>query len=121
MDHRHEYRGVHPIVPTAFDDDGSLDLESQGRLIEYMGRVGSSGVAILGFLGEAHKLSSAERRRVIEVTREHAGPEMKVLVGVRAHGAAGAIEQSLEAKELGADAVFESSPRCWERRRRWRC
>lgn len=106
MNHRNEYRGVHPIVPTAFRADGSLDEESQGRLIEYMGHAGAHGVAILGFLGEAHKLSGAERRRVIEITREHARPGMKVLVGVRAYGAAGAIEQSLEAKELGADAVF---------------
>lgn len=106
MSFREEYRGVHPIVPTAFRADGTLDVESQGRLIDYMAGVGSHGVAVLGFLGEAHKLSSAERRQVIEVTRANVRPGMKVLVGVRAHGAAGAIEQAVEAKDLGADSVF---------------
>lgn len=106
MKFREEYKGVHPIVPTAFRDDGSLDVESQGRLIDHMAAVGSHGVAILGFLGEAHKLSSEERRKVIEVTRERAGKHMKVLVGVRAFGAASAIEQALEARDLGADSVF---------------
>lgn len=106
MDHRHEYRGVHPIVPTAFREDGSLDLDSQRRLIDHIAAAGSHGVAILGFLGEAHKLSTAERRQVIAATRERLRPGMKLLVGVRAHGAAGAVEQALEAKDLGADAVF---------------
>lgn len=106
MKFREEYKGVHPIVPTAFRDDGSLDVESQGRLIEHMDAVGSHGVAILGFLGEAHKLSGEERRKVIEVTRQRAGKHMKVLVGVRAFGAAGAIEQAHEARDLGADSVF---------------
>lgn len=106
MTFREEYRGVHPIVPTPFRADGSLDEASLGRLIDHMAGVGSHGVAILGFLGEAHKLSSAERRKVVQVTRERAGRHMKVLVGVRAFGAAGAIEQAQEARELGADCVF---------------
>lgn len=106
MNYREEYKGVHPIVPTAFRADGRLDVESQGRLIDHMAAVGCHGVAILGFLGEAHKLSSEERRKVIEVAREHAGKHMKVLVGVRAFGAAGAIEQAREARDLGADSVF---------------
>lgn len=100
------YQGVHPILPTAFSDDGIFDAASQRRLIEFMVDVGAQGVAILGFLGEAHKLSGVERRQVIEVATDAAAGRLKVLVGVRALGTAGAIEQAVEARDLGADAVF---------------
>lgn len=100
------YQGVHPILPTAFSADGIFDAASQRRLVEFMVDAGVQGVAILGFLGEAHKLSAVERRQVIEVVTEAAAGRLKVLVGVRALGTAGAIEQAVEARDMGADAVF---------------
>lgn len=100
------YRGVHPIIPTAFHEDGSFDEASQRRLIDHLVAVGVQGVAPLGFLGEGHKLTEAERRRVIEVIVDQARGRLKVLVGVRAFGTASAVAQAQEAKQLGADAVF---------------
>ena len=100
------YKGIHPIIPTAFKDDGTFDEASQRRLIDYLIDVGVQGVAPLGFLGEAHKLSERERRRVTEVIVDQAAGRLKILVGVRALGTAGAVAQAREAKELGADAVF---------------
>lgn len=104
--HHETYKGIHPIVPTAFHADGSFDAASQRRLIDYMIATGVQGVAILGFLGEAHKLSEPERREVIECAIDQARGRLKVLVGVRALGTAGAVAQAVEAKTLGADAVF---------------
>ena len=97
--------GVNPILPTPFQDDGSLDVASLGRLVDYQRDAGVHGLAILGFMGEAHKLSDAERDTVIRTTLEHAG-DLPVWVGVRAHGAAGAVEQARTAQALGAAAVF---------------
>ncbi len=104
--HHETYKGVHPIVPTAFLEDGSLDLDSQKRLVDYLASIGVQGIAILGFLGEAHKLTEDERNAVVKTVVEHAAGRMKVLVGVRALGTAGSIAQASAARELGADAVF---------------
>lgn len=101
-----EYRGVHPIIPTAFHEDGSFDEASQRRLIDHMAEIGVHGVAILGFLGEAHKLTEAERRTVTAAVIDQAAGRLKIMVGVRALGTAGAVAQAAEARELGADAVF---------------
>lgn len=98
--------GVNPILPTPFTDDGALDLPSLRRLIDFQRQAGAHGVAILGFLGEAHKLSEAERRSVIETTVAQADGALPVWVGVRALGTAGAIEQAVAAERLGAAAVF---------------
>lgn len=100
------FRGVYPILPTPFKDDGSLDLVSLKRLIAYQREVGVSGVAILGHMGEAIHLSGAERRQVIKTVMEVAGDDLAVWVGVRAFGTMGCVEQAKLADELGAHCVF---------------
>ena len=99
-------RGVFPILPTPFTEAGDIDVESLRSLIDFCGRMGVQGTAILGFLGEAHKLSAPERRQVIETVIDQSGSSLPTWVGVRAFGAAGAIEQAREAEDLGAEAVF---------------
>ena len=41
------YRGVFPVAPTVFNDDGELDLEGQKRAIDFMIDAGSHGICIL--------------------------------------------------------------------------
>ena len=38
--HHETYKGIHPIVPTAFSADGSFDAASQRRLIDHLLEVG---------------------------------------------------------------------------------
>ena len=99
-------QGVLPILPTPFTDQGAIDEKSLRRLIDFELEVGVHGLSILGFMGEAHKLALEERRRVITTVVDQAGGQIPTWVGVRAFGAAGAIEQAREAQELGAQAVF---------------
>ncbi|HZY17831.1 MAG TPA: dihydrodipicolinate synthase family protein [Ramlibacter sp.] len=98
--------GVYTICPTPFGTDGALDLASIAPLVDFQVAAGVSGLAVLGFLGEAHKLSNGERRQVVAAFVEAAAGRVPVWVGVRALGLAGTIEQALEAAELGAVAVF---------------
>jgi 4-hydroxy-tetrahydrodipicolinate synthase len=98
--------GVFTICPTPFTDDLRVDEGSIATLVEFQIAAGVTGLAILGFLGEAHKLSNAERTQVIETFVRCAGHRVPVWVGVRALGIAGAIEQAQQAEVLGAAAVF---------------
>jgi 4-hydroxy-tetrahydrodipicolinate synthase len=98
--------GVFTICPTPFAIDGSLDLKSIDSLVDFLVSTGVAGLAILGFLGEAHKLSHKERIDVIKTFIARAAGRVPVWVGVRALGTAGAIEQAREAEGLGAQAVF---------------
>ncbi len=99
-------QGVLPILPTPFTDQGEIDENSLRRLIDFEREAGVHGLSILGFMGEAHKLALEERRRVIATVVDQAGGHIPTWAGVRAFGAAGAIEQAREAQELGAEAVF---------------
>jgi 4-hydroxy-tetrahydrodipicolinate synthase len=101
-----QLHGVLPILPTPFTHDGAVDEASLRSLIDFEMEVGVHGVSILGFMGEAHRLSTAERKQIVTTVVDQAAGSMPTWVGVLAFGAAGAIEQALEAQELGAAGVF---------------
>ena len=99
-------RGVYPILPTPFDDSGAVDEKSVRSLIDFEMNMGVHGLAILGFLGEAHKLTRKEKKLVVRSVVDQTGGKIPTWVGVRAFGTADAIEQGLAAKDLGASAIF---------------
>ncbi len=99
-------QGVFTICPTPFDDGLRVDTDSIRGLVDFLLETGIAGLAVLGFLGELHKLSAVERRLVARTFVEQAAGRVPVWVGVRGLGIAGAIEQAQEAQELGAAAVL---------------
>jgi dihydrodipicolinate synthase/N-acetylneuraminate lyase len=62
-----ELTGIVPITVTPFDAAGQVDEASIATLVEFEARCGVQGLNVLGIMGEAHKLSEGERRRVAEV------------------------------------------------------
>ena len=45
--------GVFTIAVTPFQTDGSLDLDSVGRMVDFYLEKGATGLTILGMMGEA--------------------------------------------------------------------
>ncbi len=103
-------RGTYPIVPTPFDRAGQVDARSIASLAEFMGQRGVAGLAILGVMGEAQKLTDAERRRVVEAFRKALPAGCHLVVGTGAAGTDAAVAFSREAVELGADALLVAPP-----------
>ena len=62
-------QGIFNITPTPFDDDGSVDEESLRSLTEFNILQGVDGMTILGVMGEASKVTDAERNRIIAKVR----------------------------------------------------
>lgn len=100
--------GVYSIVPTPFDQDGSLDLDSLTRLLEHYSSAGVDGVTVLGQLGEAAKLTPEESRRVVE--RAVNASDMPVVVGVTAPGYAAMRELTEYSMDVGASGVMIAPP-----------
>jgi 4-hydroxy-tetrahydrodipicolinate synthase len=98
--------GVWQILPTPFRGrELEVDHDSLRRVIEHAGRSGVSGVVALGVLGEASRLSSAERSTVLETAIAAAGA-MPVVAGVPALATAPAAEDAQLAAAAGARAVM---------------
>jgi 4-hydroxy-tetrahydrodipicolinate synthase len=105
-----ELRGVIPITATPFDPRGRIDEDSIATLVEWEARCGVHGLNVLGIMGEAHKLSDAERRRVAEVFLKCAAGRFPVVVGVSHGGTDVAVELAQAAEAAGAAAVMLAPP-----------
>lgn len=101
-----QFKGVFPILATPFDGQEQLDLPSFDRLVNFMGELGVDGVTILGVLGEANRMTDAERQAVIETAVAAAAGRFPVVVGASHKGTRAALELSRMAEQLGADAVM---------------
>lgn len=98
--------GVHTIMPTPFTPAGALDEESLARMVRFLADAGVDGVTVLGYLGEAHKLSEAEQDVVVTITAQAAGGRIKVFSGASAGGVRVSVERGLRFLELGADGLM---------------
>ena len=101
--------GVYVIAVTPFQDDGRLDETSTDRVVDFYLRCGVTGMTILGIMGEALKLDSAEAigfaRRVVK----RAG-RLPVVVGVSSPGFASMRTLTRSAMEAGAAGVMIAPP-----------
>lgn len=104
-----KFSGVYTIMPTPFQDDGKLDLESLEHLTKFLVSLGVDGLVVLGVMGEAPKLSQGEQNEVITTTVAAAG-DIPVFAGSGADGTDLAVEKSLNAISLGAEGLLVAPP-----------
>ncbi|MDH4053354.1 MAG: dihydrodipicolinate synthase family protein [Rubrivivax sp.] len=104
-----EARGVYPIAPTPFHDDGRIDTASIDRLVDFYLAIGATGLTVLGQLGEAPKLTHAEG---VDVARRmiRRAPALPVIVGVSAPGYAAMRELTRAVMDEGAAGVMIAPP-----------
>ena len=74
------YRGVFPVAPTVFHDDGRLDLDGQKRAVDFMIEAGSNGLCILANFSEQFLLRDEEREAVMTAVLEHVAGRVPVIV-----------------------------------------
>ena len=103
-------KGVSPILPTPFTASGAVDVPSLRQLIQYQKTVGVTSVSILGFMGKADKISTAEHQTIIKTVAEEATARagtLDVWVGVRTLGTMGAVEACHQPEAL-VTSIFRS-------------
>ena len=102
--------GIHFMMPTPFDDQKRIDEECVPRLVELAVNAGCSGVVCLGVMGEHTRLTEGERQQIIRAVTQAVQGRISVTVGASAQGSYIAVQNALEAQELGADAVMVAPP-----------
>jgi len=104
-----ELKGMFTALVTPFRD-GSLDEKALKKLIEFQIAGGVDGIVPCGTTGEAPTLSYEEHEKVIELTVRYAGGKVPVIAGTGSNSTAEAIELTVSAKKLGADACLLTTP-----------
>jgi 2-keto-3-deoxy-L-arabinonate dehydratase len=77
---RARYRGIFPVVPTTFTEQGALDLASQKRCVDFMIDAGSKGLCILANFSEQFVLADDEREVLTKTILEHVAGRVPVIV-----------------------------------------
>lgn len=104
------YRGVFPVVPTIFDEDGALDLDGQRRAVDFMLDAGSDGLCILANYSEQFVLADEERERLMEAVLRHVAGRAPVIVTTTHTSTRICAERSRRAQEAGASMAMVMPP-----------
>ena len=103
------FAGAHTALVTPFKDD-ALDEDALTALIEAQVQGGISGIIPVGTTGESPTLSHEEHRRVIEIAVKVADKRVLVIAGTGSNATSEAVELTIEAEKLGADAALLVAP-----------
>lgn len=103
-------QGSIPAIVTPMHEDGSIDLPSLRKLIDWHVAEGSDGVVVVGTTGESPTVNFEEHCELIRVVVEQAAKRIPVIAGTGANSTSEAIELAAFAKEAGADAHLSVVP-----------
>jgi 2-keto-3-deoxy-L-arabinonate dehydratase len=104
------YRGVFPVAPTIFDEQGRLDLEGQNRCIDFMIDAGSDGICILANFSEQFVLSDEEREILAQSILKHVAGRVPIIVTTTHFSTDICAARSRRAQDLGAAMVMVMPP-----------
>ena len=103
------FKGTATALITPFTRDG-VDFESLDRILDDQLAGGVDAVVVLGTTGEPATMTMTEKRAVIEFAVKKLKGKLPVIVGTGANSTAAAVEMSVTAESLGADALLLVTP-----------
>ena len=74
--------GLVAVAVTPLDAAGDIDYESMDRLMQFYVAAGASGVALLGVMGEANRMTDSDARLVVERAVAAIDGRVPIIVGV---------------------------------------
>src|SRR5437016_1803234 len=104
------YAGIYPILPTTFDENGRIDVESQLRAVDFFLAAGVDGFGILANYSEQNALSDAEREELTRLVLGHVAGRVPIIATTSHFSTAVAVERSCHAQSLGAAMVMLMPP-----------
>jgi len=103
-------QGSFVALVTPMHEDGRIDFESLGRLVEYHVDNGTNGIVSVGTTGESSTLGFDEHDEVIRETVRLAAGRLPVVGGTGANNTEEAIRLTRSAKKAGVDACLLVTP-----------
>jgi len=104
------FTGAGVAIATPFNDDGSINYDELGRLIDFNIENGTDAIIICGTTGESATMSDEEHIECIRYAVEKTAKRVPVIAGTGSNDTKYAIELSKKAEELGADALLLVTP-----------
>lgn len=106
-----ELRGVVPVVPTPFNPDESIDVESLASVVDWIAGRGLAGMCLPAYGSEFYKLTEAERDQVVGVAVEANGGRVPVVAQANHVSSRAAADLARRYSGMGADVISFAIPR----------
>lgn len=103
------FTGAATAIITPFRN-GEVDFDALGRIIDEQIASGIDALVVCGTTGEASTLTDEEHRDVIAYTVRKTAKRVPVIAGTGSNDYAYAVDLSLHACEVGADALLHVTP-----------
>lgn len=96
---------VTPLKP-----DLSIDFDSLEKMVNHLISTGSDAILIAGTTGETPTLSHEEEEEIFAFVKKTVNGRVKLIMGAGSNSTETAVNSSLMAKNLGADAILSVVP-----------
>ena len=104
------YKGIWPVAPTPFLDDGTVDYAGMDRVVDCMIDQGVDGICILANFSEQFLITDEERRLLTERSLAHVGGRVPVIVTISHFATSIAVDRARHAKQHGAAILMMMPP-----------
>ena len=103
-------KGSLVALVTPFNDDGSVNYDVLGELIEYHINNKTDGLVVLGTTGEASTMSFEEEVEVIKYSVKKVNKRVPLIIGAGSNDTLYAVKNAYEFSRLGADYLLVVTP-----------
>ncbi|MBQ0064951.1 MAG: 4-hydroxy-tetrahydrodipicolinate synthase [Firmicutes bacterium] len=95
---------------TPFHEDGSVNFEKMGELIEWHIANKTDAILVLGTTGESSTMTQEEDDHVVEFAIKVANKRVPIIVGAGSNSTQAMKERSIKYEKMGADQLLLISP-----------
>lgn len=103
------FKGSATALITPFTENG-VDLNAYEKLLDFQISNGTDALVVLGTTGEPATMTDKEKEEVMRLAVKTAKGKIPVIIGTGANSTATAVENSVMAEKIGADAVLVVTP-----------
>lgn len=104
------FRGLGIALVTPFHQDGTIDYERLGQLVDFQIDGGIDFLCVLGTTAETPTLTGAEQQQVIDFVADKVAGRVPILIGCSSNCTATAIEKLKNIRFTGAGAILSAVP-----------
>lgn len=110
----HQFKGIIAYPVTPFKANGSVDVETLGRLVDRLVNSGVHAIAPLGSTGESAYLGDDEWELAARTAVEAVQKRVPTIVGLSELTTLGAIKRARFAERIGANAIMVLPKSYWK-------
>jgi 4-hydroxy-tetrahydrodipicolinate synthase len=102
--------GILTVTVTPFRDDGAVDFNAYGKLLDHVTSRGVHYLIPCGTTGEYFNLATEERKQVLKFVADNIGDRAKILAGTNSARPTEIVELSRYTKGLGYEGLMLAAP-----------